>query len=796
MDYLHFPPAVPEVSVRLEQLVLFRPSDNFMISFGPRITVLSGLEPDERAATITTLVDALAGRIPNASVIFEDSAGRKVFADRTGATFADSGTSAPPLSDLLGHDSEAIEDLLCIRASDLAVDIDRTPADIESELAAATDEQHKLGEEQAQARVISAKAETARSALAELDTAIDAHADQSARWTWICRRRDLDALRGELATLEQAQSAVDEEGDKRILGAVEDLRTAGSDWTEASAAAAELELELGGLPSVSEADLLKVASTPDAPPEDFQRRLQTVELATKNLVEAERALSDAQAPLADPGDGVVYELARMDQTKLWETYDAAVSAQRQYEAERRDHEDDLHNPDLDTNIEEAHREVVRAQREVERRSRPGLIATGALVATALLSAQQISPFLAVIFLAGAAGAGWWLLAIPRKELAAASRKEKEALAGSEADSWLGLHLQRIDDVTSSESKPTLSGALDRCTKTQLDWEELSPGVSLQTAGEKREAITAHAADLDPSVRSRRLSEATQSEAEAKMALNDARAAIEADLKTFGLTQHVVDDLTSGELHHLLAQRSKAGRVARRVLELNKLKSEAMGSTKALDDLLRNLGFTDGELSTRLERAIIAVEAARERQSDSGPQRKTELEKEIADLSAELDTQRRLSWDLTPDPVHGPEDRDLLITKRHELALQLSDWDRTDLPTIDRQLEAVTQRVKSLADELLNSGTSSSSQRLADRFTLSTRINDEGEVIGSLPLIMDDPFIDSDPDELVQLLDMTLRLSAKTQVVLFTGDRAVGTWARHEAGQGNVTLFESDASAAY
>jgi len=769
-----------------------------MISFGPRITVLSGLEPEERSATIATLCDALAGRIPNASVIFEDGTGRKVFADRTGATFADSGTAAPPLSDLLGQDADAIGELLCIHPSDLSVDTERTAADIESELADATGEQHSLTEEQAKARVISAKADTARSALAELDSAIDAHADESARWTWICRRRDLDALRGELATLEKAQSAVDEEGDKRILGAVEDLRAAGSNWTEASASVAELELELGGLPSVSESDLQKVASTPDSPPEDFQRHLQAVESATKTLAEAQRALSNAQLPVQDPGDGVVYELAKLDQTKLWETYDAAVTAQREYEAERRDHEDDLHNPELDTNIEEAHREVVQAQREVDRRSRPGMISTGALVFTALLSAQQISPLLAVVLLAGAAGLGWWLLAIPRKELAAASRREKEALAGSEADSWLGLHLQRIDDVTSSESKPTLSSALDRCTRTQLDWEELSPGVSLQSAGEKREAITAHAEDLDPAVRARRLSEATQSEAAAQMALNDSRSAIEADLTAFGLTQRVLDDLTSGELHHLLAQRSKAGRVARRVLELNKLRSDAQASATALDELLTTLGFSDGELSTRLERAIVAVEAARERLSDSGPQRKTELEKEIADLNADLDAQRRLSWDMTPDPVHGPEDRDLLISKRHELALQLSDWDRTDLPTIDRQLEAATQRVKSLADELhqLNSGNSSRSQRLADRFTLSTRINDEGEVVDSLPLIMNDPFTESDPEELLLLLDMTLRLSAKTQVVLFTGDRTVGTWARREAGHGTVTLFESDASAAY
>jgi len=81
----------------LEQLVLFGPSDNFSVQFAPRVTVLAGLADEERADMLRTLVDAMAGRVPNASVIFVDQAGRRVFADRMGATYADTGVAAPSL---------------------------------------------------------------------------------------------------------------------------------------------------------------------------------------------------------------------------------------------------------------------------------------------------------------------------------------------------------------------------------------------------------------------------------------------------------------------------------------------------------------------------------------------------------------------------------------------------------------------------------------------------------------------------------------------------------------------------
>ena len=72
----------------------------------------------------------MAGRVPNASVIFVDQSGRRVYADRTGATYADNGVAAPSLGQLLGTDPAVISDLVTLRRKDLAVGEQRSEREI------------------------------------------------------------------------------------------------------------------------------------------------------------------------------------------------------------------------------------------------------------------------------------------------------------------------------------------------------------------------------------------------------------------------------------------------------------------------------------------------------------------------------------------------------------------------------------------------------------------------------------------------------------------------------------------
>ena len=59
---------------------------------------------------------------------------------------------------------------------------------------------------------------------------------------------------------------------------------------------------------------------------------------------APQPLEPATAPVADPEDGVVYQLAQLDQEQLWAAHAAAVEAQAVYEAELASREDET-DPD-------------------------------------------------------------------------------------------------------------------------------------------------------------------------------------------------------------------------------------------------------------------------------------------------------------------------------------------------------------------------------------------------------------------------------------------------------------------
>ncbi|MGI8756147.1 MAG: hypothetical protein ACR2MB_09850 [Acidimicrobiales bacterium] len=92
------PPLRPSRGHRAHQATgPVRPGEDFRLQFGERLTVLAGPSTDERAELVEVLVEVMAGRLPNASLIYTDHAGRRVFADRTGATFADTGAPAPSL---------------------------------------------------------------------------------------------------------------------------------------------------------------------------------------------------------------------------------------------------------------------------------------------------------------------------------------------------------------------------------------------------------------------------------------------------------------------------------------------------------------------------------------------------------------------------------------------------------------------------------------------------------------------------------------------------------------------------
>jgi hypothetical protein len=778
----------------LEQLVLFGPSDNFSVQFGPRVTVLAGLADGEREAMMTTLVDAMAGRVPNASVIFVDQAGRRVYADRMGATYADSGVAAPSLSELLGSDPAVISDLVTLRREDLGLGAERTPDEIDADLLVARTALDQLRAERAEATTYVVQVEAMTAELAQLDEVIALAPEAAARWRWIGLRNQLDELRAELASLDQPDDG-GSDADTRLLDAVEQLREAGETWGEASTAATELGQVVGALPPVSDADLARVAATPDDLPGDFDATLAALEAAKEITQACTATLAAATAAPVDPEDGIVYQLAHLDQDALWAAHTAAVAAQTAYEAELASREDEA-DPEVESEIEAAHHEVVRCQREVDRRFRAGILGPSLLAVGALLAGQSISVLVGIPVLLAAAGLGFWLLAVPRKALAEAEREEEIALGRADAGSWLGLHLRRIDDVMQPSDRKRIDVAVDRRATTRLDWEEISGGTSLEAAGQREDAIRSYASAIDPRARTARTKVATEALASARAQELDAQRALAAGLTGYGLPDDGAADLDPAQIRAVLTQRAAAGRFARKALQLRELQTQAASAGTALDHLLCQLGFDDGDLEGRLERAIGAVEAARRRRRALEATRGAdEIEAEIAELSAEVTRHRRLSWDLTPDPTEAPADPAALMDQRRALAEVLASTRGPDPADVERRTGVTEERVRVLEAErkALDDGPTALRRRVADRIARTTFVGEQEE---ALPLIIDDALVEVDPSELFKLLDLVVRLSSRTQIVLLTSDITIAKWARREAAHGIVTLLESDGAAIF
>src|SRR5690606_36507594 len=140
-----------------------------------------------------------------------------------------------------------------------------------------------------------------------------------------------------------------------------------------------------------------------------------------------------------------------DQQLLWATLDHLEEAEQQYTAATASQEDTL-DPAHEAAIEAGHEEVVRCQRDVERKFLPGMLGSALLALGALVAGDAISLQLGVVVLAAAVAHAFWLLVIPRRALAVARHEEDQVLATADAGTWLGLHLRRIDDLVVSTDR--------------------------------------------------------------------------------------------------------------------------------------------------------------------------------------------------------------------------------------------------------------------------------------------------------------------------------------------------------
>ena len=775
--------------MRLEQLVLYGPGDDDRIKFGPRVTVFAGLRALDRMELIETIVDALTGRLSNASVVYTDSRGRRVFADRTGATFADDGVVTPGPSELLGQDPSTVAGLLSLTSSDLGLDARASAAELHEQLAAARAELERLHADHVALGERSTQLDHWRKELASIDRRLASADDDYARWTWLENRRQLDELRTEFTMLDRGDGATD----RAILASVDALRTAGSTWADLAAAASELEAEIGSIPDVSAENLARVAATPDAPPATFLARIEAWRAANDALRAAEADLIDSNRTPPAPEDPLVDPFARMDQTRLWAAHARILKAAEAYNAVTAVNEQvSDEDAEAERAVEVAHREVVRAQRVVEERVRPGMIGAAALTVTALLSITSLSPIVSVILVAAAAALVRRLVLIPRAELKAAEAAEAQALTHTNAGSWLGLHLRRLDDMTDSADRVHFEAAANNWIVAQVEWEEAAGGHTVDELTARADEVKARAAWVDPKSIGKRKEQAKIQRESAAAAERSARASLSIGLEHYGFAPgSASQDLDPEMLVTVIGRRIEAGRIARRALKLAALRQREASAAAHLEGVLSRLGFLDGDLESRLDRAIQAIAVARQRQAvATGLRNRTDLEAEIARLNVIVERTRRQGWSGETDMVNPPADPDLLEARRREVAELITSARNPDVVGAQHRYRVGLARVRDLETRLdeLAAGPSSLQERLTERLSRTAWIDGANE---SVPVLIDDAFRTLPLEEKVEVLERLVALSETTQVVILTDDDLLTRWARHRAETMPVMLFELD-----
>jgi hypothetical protein len=288
-------------------------------------------------------------------------------------------------------------------------------------------------------------------------------------------------------------------------------------------------------------------------------------------------------------------------------------------------------------------------------------------------------------------------------------------------------------------------------------------------------------------------EAEMAVQETRRAEKEARASLFVGLDRYGLPRDPHADLDPEALVIILTQRVQAGQVARRIKKLEALEAHEAEVAVRLDDLLEHLGFIDGDLETRLDRAIEAVAAARARQeSPVRPRTREEVLQEVQELTTMVDELGRPTW-TGPDPVAPPEHPDQLEDRRRHVAELIARSGRPDVVAAERAQQLADARVRDLAEQLADPALNQTiEQRLTARLQRTTRLGDHEETV---PVIVDDALAGLPQDECVGLLDRIAELSSTTQVVLVSEDPIVDRWARERVGTGPITLYEAEQTAA-
>ena len=798
--------------MRLEDLVLRIPGDEFQVRFHEHLTVLCGIGMLERQALADSIVGALSGQAENTVLTFKDRTGRPVEIVSTGGIAAcrylDDDAPALPLVGTVAPTADALRSLVLVQAGDLGLTPSRARSDDNPELAEARATLQALTKEIEDATTGRNKNDRLRDELAAIAAQIRAAEDGTARREYAGVLAELERVRAEAAALQSGNSGA--ETDKHLLDSAEEARQLAARWQAAAALVTRLVVHS----PAERLDPVKVAEVrwfPDDSPSNLHALLDELQNARRERDRLDARLRDlATSKLPEPSDPRVVDLATVNQLELWSTAARVIECGRALSSEQvalgglssasPDAQGvDSVTRDVISRIEDTHRVVDDLEALTDRRRVPAVAGAG-VVAVASIVFAPATPVIALGLLTAATIGAYMGIGRPMRMLAGARKQEVRALADADTPTYLAFHIRRIEASMTGDAHNRLEAAADEHRAALARWRELAGHVSVDGAQQIESEVRAYATALAQLGNTAGELDSLRRELgdRAEPAVSRARAALVEACAAYGLDDVTVETAEASHLEHLLLVQVELGRVARDQELLEEAESDEEKLANRLDDLLHQLGFRDGTLDARAGALDWAVERASERQDARTRARpRPEIEDDLSRLQNEARRLRRPEWaTVQPSDANGP-DIDELVTRQVELRSELeAESDHEVVVDVERLVDrhsAMERRVASLEAQLDNDRPGTTIAQVADvqQYLLAhlTRAGHCGPQDESVPVVLDEPFLRIAADRKWELLDMLRRLGETTQLIYLTDDPYVGAWARRRASAGLITLLE-------
>ena len=789
--------------MRLEELVLRIPGDEFRVRFHEHLTVLSGIGMLERQALADSLLGALTGAAENTVLTYTDRSGRPVEIVSSGGTaactFLDDSSPALPLVGTLAPTADALRSLLQLQAGDIGLTPSRSRGNDSPELEEARATLAELTEELQAVVADRQRQEQTRAELAAIESQLRHAEDGTSRRQYAKVLADLERVRAEAAALQSGTTGA--ETDRHLLESAAEGREIAARWKEAFDRVATLEQHLGGAERLDVDTAAQARWYPEQEPADLHRLIGDVDAAQRERDRLDGRLRElAASRLPEPSDPRVVDLATIDQDELWAAYRLVAQTGEQLEREQIA----LGGLGMGAaptavveNIEITHQAVEPAEAKLARRWVPAIASTAiAAVGSLLLASAGI--LIGIVVLAAAVIGGAVSLGLPFRQLAGARKREAAALEVADAPTYLSFHLRRVDAAVTPGARGRLDGAGIDQRAALAHWNALTRSLDRHVAGRLQDEVRAYARALSALGGAAGEIESLRAELiqDAEPALVEARSSLRDALATYGLGEDALAGHDPALIQRLVQQQVALGHVARAQDEIEDAEAMEEKLGNRLDDLLHQLGFREGNLESRAGALEWAVERAGEREEARRRARPREaIEESLTRLQDEARRLRRPEWaSVQASEASGP-DLDELLKRRDELKKTAGDdhAEVIDLERLSDRHSAMERRVASLEAQLDPGRGEASIGQLADvqQYLLShlTKAAHAGPYDESVPVLLDEPFLRVPAERKWELLDMLRRLGEKTQLIYLTDDPFVGAWARRRATAGLITLLE-------